>query len=355
LKREQSTEREGRVVDVLERQAQQMTRLLDELLEAARVTQNKIELKKGLVDLNAVVRDAMDAASGQMKQRSIELAEEFEGAPLPVEGDPARLQQVMANLLNNAAKYTAPCGHVKVVTRREGDDATVHVIDDGAGIPAEMLESVFDLFVQSRRTLDRAAGGLGVGLSLVRSLVAMHGGHVTAHGAGEGKGSEFIVTLPIAKTASGRDAVPVDWTTEESAPLACTVPQGGTVLLVEDNADSRETLCELLEDSGFTCRAVDQGSAALAALKESRPGDRIYAAIIDLGLPEIDGFEVARRIRAMPEHAGMCLVALTGYGQPADRARAKEAGFDAHLIKPVQVERLLELLASLRPASGTVH
>jgi two-component system CheB/CheR fusion protein len=334
---------EGRLVNLLERQAQQMSRLLDELLEAARVTQNKIVLHNGLVDLNAIVREAIEAARGQMRERSIALEDELHAAPLPVDGDPARLQQVLVNLLHNAAKYTPFKGHVVVRTRREDDTASIHVIDDGAGIPPAMLESVFDLFVQSRRTLDRSAGGLGVGLSLVRSLVSMHGGSVRAHSEGEGKGSEFVVTLPVAKTASGSDAVPADLRPSDLTPR-CEAPPGSTVLVVEDNAENRETLVELLEDSGFRCRAADCGSAALELLAKATP----YAAIIDLGLPEIDGFELARRIRSMPEHAGACLVALTGYGQPSDRARAKEAGLDAHLVKPVQIEKLLEILSTPR-------
>jgi two-component system CheB/CheR fusion protein len=344
LKRDAAAEPSGRNVEVLERQAQQMTRLLDELLEAARVTQNKIELKKSTCDFTRIVRDAIDAAGGQLDERSIQLITELADAPLPVEGDPARLQQVIVNLLSNASKYTPAGGHVVVRTRRDGDEASVSVTDDGAGIPGHMLESVFDLFVQSRRTLDRAAGGLGVGLSLVRSLVAMHGGRVRAHSDGEGRGSEFTVTLPIAKGASGQDAVPAP---ADVAPAPRAASQGATVLLVEDNADSRETLCELLEDSGFSCRATDRGVAALEILSELQP----EVAIVDLGLPEIDGFELARRIRAMPQHAGMCLVALTGYGQPSDRTRTKEAGFDTHLVKPVQVDQLLEVLAQrLRPA-----
>jgi two-component system CheB/CheR fusion protein len=339
LRRDAASEPSGRNVEVLERQAQQMTRLLDELLEAARVTQNKIELKKSLCDLTQIVRDAMEGAGGQLRERSIELTAELADAPLPIEGDPARLQQVVVNLLSNAGKYTPAGGHVVVRTRREGDQAAVSVSDDGAGIPRHMLESVFDLFVQSRRTLDRAAGGLGVGLSLVRALVKMHGGRVCARSDGEGKGSEFTVTLPVARSAWNLGAVAEPPPSE--AVGARAIPEGATVLLVEDNADSRETLCELLEDSGFHCRATDRGTAALEILKDLQPA----AAIVDLGLPEIDGFELARRIRAIPQHAGMCLVALTGYGQPGDRLRAKEAGFDTHLVKPVKVDQLLEVLA----------
>jgi two-component system CheB/CheR fusion protein len=332
---------DARFLDVLDRQTQQMTRLLDELLEASRVTENKIELKKEVLDLNEVIRDALDAARGQLDARSIELVVDLEPVPLLVDGDAARLQQVLVNLLNNAAKYTPRGGHVTVTATREGETASVRVKDDGAGIPADLLESVFELFVQSRRTLDRAAGGLGVGLSLARSLVAMHGGKVTAQSEGEGKGSEFVVTLPI----TGADRAPAP-DVASAAERECGLPTGSTVMIVEDNPDSREMLCELLELSGLTCRAAESGTAALELLDEIQP----QAAIIDLGLPGIDGLEVARRIRARPGNRDLCLIALTGYGQPSDRALARDAGFNAHIVKPVRLAELLALLQEHQPA-----
>jgi two-component system CheB/CheR fusion protein len=216
------------------------------------------------------------------------------------------------------------------------------VKDDGAGIPADMLESVFDLFVQSSRTLDRAGGGLGVGLSLVRSLVAMHDGSVGAHSEGEGKGSEFVVQLPLAEAPLAAPPLP-SVPARQPARHTCAPPAGATVLVVEDNADSRETLCELLELSGFSCRTAENGAEALALLDEIHPA----VAILDVGLPEIDGYELSRRIRAKPAHADICLIALTGYGQPSDRATGEEAGFDAHLVKPVRIESLLALLSEM--------
>jgi two-component system CheB/CheR fusion protein len=210
-----------------------------------------------------------------------------------------------------------------------------------------MLDSVFDLFVQSRRTLDRAAGGLGVGLTLVRSLVSMHGGTVTAHSEGEGKGSEFVVRLPLVRSQR------VQGTHEASSTLrpaveapARRLPERANIVVVEDNADSREMLCELLQLSGFRCRTADSGKAALALVEEVLPD----VAILDVGLPEIDGYEVARRIRRSPNPAmaDICLIALTGYGQPSDRAISKDAGFDYHLVKPVQADYLLDLLTKLR-------
>lgn len=340
------TPKTERFLQVLERQSHQMTRLLDELLEASRVTQNKIELKKTTLDMNRVVQEAIEGTRGQLEARSIDLTTDLLAESLPIHGDAARLQQVVVNLLNNAAKYTPSGGHVAVRTRRDRGSASVSVKDDGAGIAPEMLESVFELFVQSSRTLDRSAGGLGVGLSLVRSLVDMHGGTVTAYSQGEGTGSEFVVRLPVAAASE---------TLEDSKPDRmpgrpsgrCDVPFGATVLVVEDNADSREMLREVLERSGFKCVAAENGTVALGLLEEIRPD----AAILDVGLPELDGFELARRIRAHARHSGICLIALTGYGQPSDRAIGREAGFDAHLVKPVRVEQLLALLAEMRSGS----
>jgi two-component system CheB/CheR fusion protein len=326
----------GRLFEIHDRQSHQMARLLDDLLEATRVTQNKIELRREVVDLRAITREAADAVRGLMDVQGIHFSTRLTPEPVHVDGDPARLQQIQVNLLNNAAKYTPRGGHVTLEVVQEDGAAVIRVRDDGMGIPRHMLDSVFELFVQSSRTLDRAAGGLGVGLTLVRSLVGMHGGTVVAHSEGEGRGSEFVVRLPVV-------------TAPASPPPAArrrraAVREGAKVLIVEDNSDSRELLCELLGQAAFECRAVDSGMAALALVEEFRPD----VAILDLGLPEMDGFEIARRLRRDPRHAGVCLIALTGYGQASDRAVAREAGFDEHLVKPVQGEQLLTLLEQIR-------
>jgi two-component system CheB/CheR fusion protein len=325
----------ARLVEILERQTQQMARLLDDLLEASRVTQNKIELRRRVVDLGGVVTDAVDAVQGFIESRAIKLSVELDEQPLYIDGDPARLQQIQVNLLSNAAKYTQRGGDVALAVKREGDEAVIRVRDNGPGIPKDMLDSVFDLFVQSNRTLDRAAGGLGLGLTLVRSLVGMHGGTVTAFSEGDGKGSEFVVRLPLTSQEPSGGSL-----------LARPRPRlrGSKLVLVEDNADSREVLCELLQHAGFECLTAETGAAALALIEEARPD----IAILDVGLPEMDGFEVARRVRRNPKHDGMCLIALTGYGRASDRAAAREAGFDEHLVKPVHTEQLLRLLADMR-------
>ena len=330
----------GRAMNIVGRQSHQMARLLDDLLEASRVTQNKIDLRKQVVDLCAVAREAADAVRGQMNERGVEFEAHIEPGPVHVDGDPARLQQIQANLLSNAAKYPPRGGHLEFRVGREDGAALVRVRDDGTGIPDEMVDSIFDLFVQASRTLDRASGGLGVGLTLVRSLVEMHGGTVAARSDGEGRGAEFIVRLPLATLPASRPASPT-----AAPPLT---PPGARVLVVEDNADSRDVLCALLEREGFECQTAATGAAALERVDEFRP----EVVILDLGLPELDGYEVARRIRANPEHAGLRLIALTGYGQAADRRATLQAGFDEHLVKPVHAEALFGVLGKAGPPAS---
>ena len=317
------------LVEILERQSKQMARLLDDLLEVSRVTQSKIELRKDRVDLRTIVRDAIAVEQAAFDARGIFLGVDLCSEPAIVLVDPARLQQVHVNLLGNAAKYTPAGGHVTIGMKIEDGRAVVRVKDDGVGIAKDMLEAVFDLFVQQQATLDRSAGGLGVGLTLVRSLVGMHGGDVSAFSEGEGKGTELVVRLPLASSL------------EDEARAYGTLPKGAKVLVVEDNKDSREMFCEMLEREGYTCRSADDGLAALAVIDEFQP----HVAILDIGLPNLDGFEVARRVRSDPKNGAMRLIALTGYGRASDRAAAVEAGFDAHLVKPVDTDRLLALLA----------
>ena len=328
-------EHRGKFLEILERQTRQMTRLLDDLLEASRVTQNKIELRQEVVDLCAVARGAADAARIQMDGQNIHFTSEIDEGPIYVKGDPSRLEQIHANLLSNAAKYTPCGGHVTLAVRRDDDNAVIRVRDNGMGMPVHMLESIFDLFVQSSRTLDRAGGGLGLGLTLVRSLVMMHGGTVVAHSEGEGKGSEFVVRLPLSQ----RPPVGMVAAGTTTGPTA-SLDQPMRIVVVEDNADSRETLCSLLEGVGFECRSAETGAAAIAVIDAMCP----HVVILDIGLPEMDGFQVARRIRADKKYDGVKLIALTGYGQAADRRAAEEAGFDMHLVKPVDAGRLINLL-----------
>jgi two-component system CheB/CheR fusion protein len=324
----------ARTIDVLERQSRQMARLLDDLLDASRVTQNKIELRRRVIDLRAVAADAVDAVRQQAQERGHQLTVDLADTPLWVHGDATRLQQIQINLLSNAIKYTPRGGQVTLTVAPDGDGAAcIRVSDTGAGIPSQMLDSVFDLFVQARHTLDHSDGGLGVGLTLVRALVEMHGGTVAAHSDGDGKGSEFVVTLPTAPA-------PVDAPTRVGPPSP-TIPAGTTIVVVEDNADSLEMLCSMLTLAGATCHSAGDGRSALALVDKVAPD----VVILDVGLPHLDGLEVARRIRSNPRHAGLRLIALTGYGLAADRAATAKAGFDYHLVKPVQPADLFNAVA----------
>jgi two-component system, chemotaxis family, CheB/CheR fusion protein len=283
-----------KLVEIVDRQSQQMSRLLDDLLDASRVTQNKIELKKEPVDIRSIVEEACAASYPVMEARGLTFSLSHDAGSLVVDGDASRLQQVCMNLLTNAAKYTPKGGHVWLETSRDAAHAVIRVRDDGTGIAPEMQEAIFELFVQSNRTLERAHGGIGVGLTLARSLVEMHGG-----------------TLDNSR-----------------------------VVVVEDNIDAREMLCQLLTRAGFDCQAVGDGLAAIELIQTFHP----CAAIIDVGLPGIDGFEVARRLRAIPSLGDIRLIAVTGYGQKADREMGISAGFDAHLVKPIKFEQLAQLL-----------
>ena len=329
---------QDKLLSIVDRQSQQMARLLDDLLEVSRVTQNKIELRKSTVDLTEIVRDAGDAVRATMDERGLDFTVDLPTSPTWVDGDPARLLQIQVNLLGNASKYTPRGGHVRLAMTIEGPSAIVRVSDDGVGMQKELLADAFELFVQSKRTLDRADGGLGVGLTLVRSLVTMHGGTVEAISEGAGKGTEVVVRLPLAPAPAAR----------ESRPTIVRRPVGRKtrIVVIEDNQDSREMLCELLTRHGFDCKSSDRGDAGLTLIRETQPD----VALIDIGLPGMDGFEVARSVRRDPTLKRVHLVALTGYGQEADRSSALAAGFDAHMVKPVSPDALMRLLGQ---AEGT--
>jgi len=324
----------ARTIDVLERQSRQMARLLDDLLDASRVTQNKIELRRHVIDLRVIASEAVDAVRPQAQERGQALTLNLAKEPLWVDGDATRLQQIQINLLSNAVKYTPRGGHLTLSAFPDGHGAAViRVTDNGAGIPPHMLDSVFDLFVQAKHTLDHSDGGLGVGLTLVRALVEMHGGTVNAHSDGDGKGSDFVVRLPMA-------SAPLDGQAQRSSSEP-GLPPGMTVVVVEDNADSLEMLCSMLKLAGAECHSASDGRAALALVDQVSPD----VVILDVGLPHLDGLEVARRIRTNPRHAGVRLIALTGYGLASDRRATAEAGFDHHLVKPVQPPDLFAAIA----------
>lgn len=326
-------------LQVIQRQSRQMSRLLDDLLDASRITQGKIEIRREPVQLGQLTQDAVRGARSVLDGRGHRVRVQIPDEPVYVYGDPARLLQVLDNLLTNAAKYTPPGGEIVVELVRDGDRAVLHVVDNGEGIPSDMLESIFDLFVQSNETLDRSDGGMGVGLTLVRNLVSMHGGTVSARSEGLHRGSEFIVRLPVCPPPASRSA--------DDAPEAnSAVPL--KLVLVEDNPDSRQMLKMLLERDGYQVEVAEDGAAGLETIERERPD----VAILDIGLPGLDGYEVARRVRQKHDRQQIYLIALTGYGQESDRQAVRAAGFDSHLIKPPRREELLQTLQGVRVRSS---
>lgn len=321
--------------ELMDRQVDHLVRLVDDLLDVSRITRGRVELRKEKVDLAEAATRALESARPLIDARRHRLTYEGPPAPVRVEADPVRLAQVIGNLLNNAAKYTDEGGQITLTVGREGHEAVVRVRDTGAGLPPEMLPRVFDLFTQAESTLDRAQGGLGIGLTLVRSLVEMHGGSVQALSAGPGQGSEFVVRLPaLAGEPEARAG---------AGPAAAAPVAPRRVLVVDDNADSAESLALLLRLSGHQARTAYNGTSALAAARAFSP----QVVLLDIGLPGMDGYEVARRLRAGAGGEKMVLVAQTGYGQEDDHRRSRQAGFDAHLVKPVDPGVLEALLAQL--------
>ena len=326
--------------NMIERQVRHLARLIDDLLEVTRITRGKIVLHRARVDLNPLARRAAESTQQLMQERRHELEVALSPAPVWVEADPTRIDQILVNLLNNAAKYTDAGGRITLAVAREGDEAVVRVRDTGIGIAADMLPRIFDLFAQADNSLARSRGGLGIGLALVRNLVQMHGGVIEARSEGLGRGCEFVVRLPALPQREAQAAADV------SAP---GVTRPLRMLVVDDNTDSADSLGMLLKLHGHEVRVEYSGPAALQAA-EAGPFDVI---LLDIGLPRMDGYEVARRLRARPDGKRPTLVAVTGYGYEADRQRSQEAGFDHHLVKPVGPERLEELLQTLntRPSA----
>jgi PAS domain S-box-containing protein len=322
--------------DVIDRQVVHLTRLVDDLLDVGRITSGKIALQSERVDVAAVVARALEGSRPLIEARGHALEVALPEGRLAVQGDLTRLAQVVLNLLNNAAKYTPPGGNIRISAAAEGGDAVIRVRDDGMGISRELLPRVFELFAQGERTLERSEGGLGVGLTLVRRLVEMHGGVVEADSPGPGEGSEFVVRLPLLASP----AAP----TEISDAGGARSPSR-RVLVVDDNADSAESMGLLLELWGHQPRIARDGPEALRTAAEMRP----HLVLLDIGLPGMNGYEVARRLATMPGMQGAVLAAMTGYGQDEDRRRSREAGFTHHLVKPVQASALEEVLARLSP------
>jgi PAS domain S-box-containing protein len=323
---------------VIARQVQHMKRLLDDLLDVSRVSQGKIELRKQRVELATLLLQAVEVSRPLMIEKRQQLSLTLAQTPLPLQADPTRIVQVFANLLNNATKYTEAGGHIALVSAVDGGEAVVKVRDDGKGMSPDLLARAFDLFVQETRSFDRAQGGLGIGLTLVRTLVKMHGGSVHAVSDGAGRGSEFVVRLPLApaaEAAATRDPAPAG-----DPPAGLGVPL--RVLVVDDNIDAAYAMKHVLRLSGHRVVLAHDGPGALAAAAAEPP----ELVLLDIGLPGMDGYAVAERLRAAG-HDRAAMVAITGYGQEEDLRRSNAAGFDHHLVKPVDGTTLRKLIAEM--------
>jgi two-component system CheB/CheR fusion protein len=333
--------------DMMERQTVRLVRLVDELLDVARISRGLIELKRETLDLGTLVRHTAEGSLARVEERRHTLSLTLPDAgSLLVYGDPARLEQVISNLIENAAKYTDPGGRIALALVREKDEAVLSVRDNGTGIAPDMLERIFDLFAQGDTSLARSGGGLGLGLTLVRRVLALHGGHIEARSAGPGQGSEFVVRLP-ALVAAPR-ALPQSAAGAKAGDAPAAVRRAHRILVVDDNADSAEATALLARAWGHEVATAEDALSALAVAERFAPD----CVLVDIGLPDMDGYELARRFRKDPRHRDLYLVALTGYGRAEDRSAAHAAGFDTHLVKPADVDELERLLARGRPGSG---
>jgi len=321
---------------IIERQVRHLIRLVSDLLDMSRVSQGKLALLKRPMETSDIVFRAIEMASPLVEQRGHRLTVKVPETGLLVEADETRLAQVICNILNNAAKYTPEGGRIAVTASRDGAHAVVSVTDSGIGLRPEVLSRIFDLFVQEERGLDRSRGGLGIGLSIARGLVELHGGTIDAKSDGEGKGSEFVIRLPLAGEAGAA--------AQDQDPAHATASGSGKrILVVDDNRDGAELLEEVFRALGHATRLAYDGPTALQMARDFQP----HIAFLDIGLPEMDGYELARRVRALPGLAGIRLVAATGFGQETDRDRARAAGFDEHLVKPVEIDALRRLMDRL--------
>ena len=326
-------------LEVIERQTRQMARLIDDLLDVARITSNKLELRREQIELREVLNAAVETSRPLIEQRGHKLSVRAASAPIHIDGDPVRLAQVISNLLNNAAKYTERGGRIWLTATRKGNEAVIKVRDTGIGIPAEVLPQIFQMFTQVDRAIHGSEGGLGIGLTLVKRLIEMHGGTIMAYSDGRGKGSEFIMRVPMASSHFSQPEIPTDGTEEGATETTKPI----RILVVDDNQDSADSLGLLLKLLGNEVRIAHDGLAAVNLATEFEP----RVVLLDIGLPTLNGFEAAERIRQQPWGKQAVMIAVTGWGETVDRQRSKKAGFDHHLVKPVDPDVLTRLLQSL--------
>ena len=327
-----SPEQAANATEIIHRQVRQLARLIDDLLDVSRITRDKIELKKEPIDAATIVNRAAGTARPIIEKHKHEFRVDAAAEEMPLFVDPTRVEQIVVNLLTNAAKYTPEEGKIALTAYPENEEVVIKVRDSGVGIPKEMLPRVFELFTQVNPEIDRTKGGLGIGLTVVRRLTEKHGGTVSATSDGLGKGTEFTVRLPRSMDRAGTDV---------SGRQGAQPPPGLRVLVVEDNVDTAAAMSQLLTQAGCDTNVVHDGPAALEAADAFRP----EVVLLDIGLPGLDGYEVARRLRADSRHTGLRLVAISGYGQAQDQQRSREAGFDHHLVKPVDYRALIMILA----------
>jgi signal transduction histidine kinase len=337
--------------DIIERQLAYLTRLVDDLLDVSRITRGKINLNKEVIEIGALVARTVETVQPLIEERGHTLAVQLPSGILAVLGDPTRLSQALGNVLGNAAKYTERGGRITLTAIQLDSEVEIRVRDTGIGIPAELMPMIFNLFTQLDRTSGPTQSGLGIGLALVQRLIEMHGGSVAAHSDGLGRGSEFVIRLPLfireRVVEAGRDS-----NNPHAPEQSMNNSEGASrtqrrILVADDNNDALESLATLLQLSGHEVYTAANGAVALESAEQHRP----EVALLDIGMPKLDGYEVARRIRAQPWGQRITLVALTGWGQDSDRRRSQEAGFDSHLVKPLDLDKLTELLATL-PTAG---
>jgi signal transduction histidine kinase len=335
------------VRSTMERQISHMVRLIDDLLDVSRITRNRLELKLEQVELANVLHDAVEACRPHCERAGHALTIVLPPEPIYLRADPTRLVQIFGNLLTNACKYTKPGGHIWLTAARQGNEVIVSVKDTGIGIPPVMLPKVFDLFTQIDNSLERSAGGLGIGLSLAKRLTEMHEGNVTAHSEGQDQGSEFIVRLPISSGVSSSEASSAVAMSAPPQPAADKSRSAGArrILVVDDTRDSADSLAMLLKITGHETQTAHNGLEAIEKAESYRPN----VILLDIGMPKMNGYDACRAIRGQPWGQDIKMIALTGWGQEEDRRKSKDAGFDGHLVKPVDISALLALLADVQP------
>jgi signal transduction histidine kinase/ActR/RegA family two-component response regulator len=330
---------------VIERQVQHLVHLVDDLLDVSRIARGKIDLKKAPVEIAQIVAQGVDLASPLLEERSHNLLVSVATRGLLVEVDELRMAQAVANVLTNAAKYTEPGGQIAVSAARENGSVLVRVSDTGSGIAPEILPRIFDMFIQGKRTIDRTQGGLGLGLTIVRSIVELHGGTVSAHSEGPGKGAEVVLRLPVLT----QQLLDLGVAPAPNRSVGTSGRRSGKrVLVVDDNSDAAETLADILRELGHTTSVAHDGPTALVAAAAFKP----QIALLDIGLPVMDGYELAQRLREQPELRQVRLFAITGYGQESDRERSRDAGFQEHLVKPIDLAHLANLIDTARAADA---